>query len=114
MSRSYLSKRQVKFERDSLDVQIEKHRRLIEQKDAAHKLWDPVRCKHEGPNCSICSSMRTVFDNHIEWSERDLLRWNKKVERLERELSRKRIVKRSIKKQRRERRAAEWVARGSD
>lgn len=105
MSRSYLSKRQVQFERDSLDYIEGKHKDLISYQDAVHKLWNAENCEHNGPDCTLCQGVRNIVDEQVAWSEEDLKRVRRKVERLERELSRKRRVKRSTKRKRRAARA---------
>lgn len=107
MSRSYLSKRQVKWERASLDIQEAKHKNLVAYRDRVFAVWNPDDCEHEGPGCMTCASVRKVVSEDVEWSERDLQRWRRKVERLEREQSRKRRVKRVTKRWRREQREAE-------
>ena len=104
MSRSYLSKRQVQFERDSLDFQEEKHKNLLIHRDEVFKLWDPVTCPHDGPDCSSCENVRSLLTKQVEWSERDLARWRRKVERLEREQTIKRKIKRKVRRDRRAKR----------
>lgn len=105
MSRSYLSRRQVQFERDSLDHIEEKHKQLIGDQASVHKLWNVENCEHYGPGCTLCQSVRNIIDSQVTWSERDLKRVRRKVERLERERSRKRRVKRSVRRGRRAARA---------
>jgi len=111
MSRSYLSKQQVKFERDSLDYLEEKHRKLIDHQDAVYKLWNADNCHFEGVGCAICQLVRDIVDADVAWSFRDLERRRGKVERLERETSRKRRVKRSIKQRRKMRKLESQVGR---
>ena len=102
MSRSYLSKRQVEFERDSLDYLKEKHKKLIDYQNSIYKLWNVNNCHFNGTGCTLCQSIRNIVDDDVSWSIHDLNRRNKKVKRLELELSKKRQVKRSTKKRRRE------------
>lgn len=95
MSRSYLSGRQVQFERDSLNYIEKKHKNLVEHCAKVHQVWS-----HE--NCNVCQSIRRLINDDVAWSNRDLERRRRKVERLERERSRKRRIKRATRRQRRE------------
>lgn len=101
MSRSYLSKRQVEWERASLDVQEAKHKRLV-TRHAETMAWMYSLCTPD-----YCREVDEAYKALIAWSERDLQRWRRKVERLERERSRKRRVKRATRRRRREQREAE-------
>lgn len=100
MSRSYLSRRQLAFECDALDHIKRKHSDLVAYRDRVHKVW-----RHK--DCGSCESVRRSTDEDVTWSQRDLDRYCRKVERLEREESRKRWVKRSTKRLRREARQRE-------
>lgn len=102
MSRSYLSKRQVKWERDSLDIQEAKHKKLVIYRDEVHELWS-----HK--NCGACSGVRRLTDEQVEWSRRDLTRWSRKVKRLEREQIIKRKVKRQVRRDRSARKTLLWI-----
>jgi len=104
MSRSYLSRRQVEWERASLEFQEQKHARNVAARET---MPEQLRDICTDPGCPICTSLIRIFDADIAWSERDLIRWRRKVERLERELSRKRRVKRSVRRRRREDRQRE-------